>query len=512
MRTSHVFQRFPVGVFEPVPVAWLAWEQTGVPVPQAVYGYQLQKLSDAERALKADPREREVIAAYRARADELGRKLQQVPQALAADRAEAQRRINDLKLTNAPQREIQAAERALTQLPKNEAAAADAWQRERLRLEMKARPLAGMPDHALPFAGNPDGTVDERREFELSRRNFLALVFCLMVGTAALPHILTRYYTTPTVREARESVSWSLLFIVLLYLTAPALAVLVKYEVFSQLVGTPIDLLPAWIANWSKVDPSLLSVEDVNHDGILQLGELHIGSEIIVLAMPEIAGLPYVISGMVAAGGLAAALSTADGLLLTIANALSHDGYYQMVDKQASTARRVMLAKVILLAVALAAAFVAAQKPANILFLVSAAFSLAGSAFFPALVLGIFWQRANKWGAATGMLSGLGLCFWYMARGGTFAHGSVVDVGPGLHVVRPLHVVDATAFGFEFHLHRVMNPEAMVIGDRVEGACGQEGKANGLHSLAPVPSASTHCGNRSAWQSTARPRIAQASE
>jgi cation/acetate symporter len=398
-----------------VPVAWLAWEQTGVPVPQAVYGYQLQKLSEAERALKADPREREVIAAYRARADELGRKLQQVSQALAADRTEAQRRISDLKLANAPQREIQAAERALTQLPKNEAAAAEAWQRERLRLEMKARPLAGMPDHALPFAGNPDGTVDERREFELSRRNFLALVFCLMVGTAALPHILTRYYTTPTVREARESVSWSLLFIVLLYLTAPALAVLVKYEVFSQLVGTPIDLLPAWIANWSKVDPTLLSVEDVNHDGILQLGELHIGSEIIVLAMPEIAGLPYVISGMVAAGGLAAALSTADGLLLTIANALSHDGYYQMIDNRASTARRVMLAKVILLAVALAAAFVAAQKPANILFLVSAAFSLAGSAFFPALVLGIFWQRANKWGAASGMLAGLGLCFWYMA-------------------------------------------------------------------------------------------------
>ena len=225
-----------------MPVAWLGWQQVGQPLAQVSYGHQLRQLGEAEHALRADPKEREVIAAYRARADELGRKLQQVPQALAADRAAAQRLVNDLKLTNAPQREIQAAERALARLPKNEATAAEAWRRERLQLELKARPLAGMPSHALPFAGDPAGTVDERREFELSRRNFLALVFCLMVGTAALPHILIRYYTTPTVREARESVSWSLLFIVLLYLTAPALAVLVKYEVLSQVVGLPIDM------------------------------------------------------------------------------------------------------------------------------------------------------------------------------------------------------------------------------------------------------------------------------
>ena len=118
-----------------------------------------------------------------------------------------------------------------------------------------------------------------------------------------------------------------------------------------------------------------------------------------MLATPEIGGLPYVISGMVAAGGLAAALSTADGLLLTIANALSHDLYYKMIDPNAPTARRVTISKALLLVVALAAAAVAAQKPADILFLVSAAFSFAAAAFFPALVLGIFWKRANKWGA-----------------------------------------------------------------------------------------------------------------
>jgi cation/acetate symporter len=141
---------------------------------------------------------------------------------------------------------------------------------------------------------------------------------------------------------------------------------------------------------------------------------MKIGGDIIVLATPEIGGLPYVVSGMVAAGGLAAALSTADGLLLTIANALSHDLYYKMIDPNAPTARRVMISKILLLVVALAAASVAAQKPADILFLVSAAFSFAAAAFFPALVLGIFWKRASKWGASLGMIAGLGVTFYYM--------------------------------------------------------------------------------------------------
>jgi cation/acetate symporter len=156
-------------------------------------------------------------------------------------------------------------------------------------------------------------------------------------------------------------------------------------------------------------------VSDINKDGIFQLSEMKIGGDIIVLATPEIGGLPYVISGMVAAGGLAAALSTADGLLLTIANALSHDLYYKMIDPNAPTSRRVALSKALLLVVALCAAGVAAQKPADILFLVSAAFSFAASAFFPALVLGIFWKRANRWGASLGMMAGLGVTFYYMA-------------------------------------------------------------------------------------------------
>ena len=258
-----------------------------------------------------------------------------------------------------------------------------------------------------------------------------------MVGTAALPHILMRYYTVPSVKEARDSVTWSLFFIFLLYFTAPALAVLVKFEVFTVLIGTPIDQLPSWVAAWNKVDPTLLSIVDINKDGILQLNEMSIGGDIVVLATPEIGGLPYVISGLVAAGGLAAALSTADGLLLTIANALSHDLYYKMIDPNASTERRVTISKALLLIVALAAATVAAQKPADILFLVSAAFSFAAAAFFPALVLGIFWKRATGIAASLGMVAGLGTTVYYMVMNqpwlrGIFGITSPVDLWYGI--------------------------------------------------------------------------------
>lgn len=397
-----------------VPVVWLSVKQTGVPIPQVVYGYQLQKVTEAETKLINDPKEQEVIAIFKANADALDAKLKDVPAALAADRAAAERKVADLKAANAPAAEIAAAEKALAAVPPTEAEAIKAWTAARNANLARAKPLAGMPRHAQIYSGNPDGTSAEKEAFDNSRRNFLALIFCLMVGTAALPHILMRYYTVPSVRDARKSVGWSLFFIFLLYFTAPALAVLVKFEVFNVLVGTPFNQLPEWIAAWTAVDPSLLSVADVNKDGIFQLGEMRIGGDIIVLATPAIGGLPYVISGMVAAGGLAAALSTADGLLLTIANALSHDLYYKMIDPNASTTRRVTISKVLLLVVALCAAYVAAQKPADILFLVSAAFSFAAAAFFPALVLGIFWKRANKWGASLGMIAGLGITFYYM--------------------------------------------------------------------------------------------------
>ncbi len=397
-----------------LPVVWLSVKQTGSPVPQLSYGFQLEKVSAKEKLLSNDPKELEVRELFRQREQTLAAKLEDPAAALRADKAAAEARLTALREADAPSEAISAAEKNLSALPRDSASARETWSRARESAETKSLPLNGMAPHAQQYAGDPQGDAEDRQIFDASRRNFMALVFCLMVGTAALPHILMRYYTTPSVREARESVTWSLLFIFLLYVTAPALAVLVKYEVFHVVVGTPLDQLPSWVASWNKVDPGLMSITDINSDGILQLNEMTIGGDIVVLATPEIGGLPYVVSGLVAAGGLAAALSTADGLLLTIANALSHDLYYKMIDPNASTARRVTISKVLLLVVALAAAYVAAQKPADILFLVSAAFSFAASAFFPALVLGIFWKRANGLGAALGMMAGLGVTFYYM--------------------------------------------------------------------------------------------------
>ena len=243
--------------------------------------------------------------------------------------------------------------------------------------------------------------------------NFWALVLCLMVGTASLPHILMRYFTTPSVREARKSVGWSIFFIFMLYFTAPAYAAFAKLEVFQNVIGQPIASLPAWVQNWSQVG-GLLSIADANKDGIVQLAEFKIHQDIIVLSMPEIAGLPYVISGLVAAGGLAAALSTADGLLLAIANALSHDVYYKLIDPKASTARRLVVARVLLVGVALIAAAVAGTRPSGIIQMVAWAFSLAAAGLFAPLVMGIWWKRTTGAGAILGMISGFGICLFYL--------------------------------------------------------------------------------------------------
>jgi cation/acetate symporter len=399
-----------------VPVFWLSVKQTGMPLPQLTYGQQLQKVTEREQALRSDPRELEVIALYKARAEDFAAKLRDVPAALAREHEQARQRVRELRAIDAPLAQVQAAEKAVMALPRDAETARRVWSQAKAAAEARAQPLGGLPPHGQAYAGDPKGTPEQQREFDESRRNFLALVFCLTIGTAALPHLLMRSYTTPSVRQARQSVTWSLFFILLLYLSAPALAVMVKYEVFNVLVGTPFDRLPGWIANWAKVDPGLLSLSDINGDKILQLGEIRIGSDMVVLATPEIAGLPFVVSGMVAAGALAAALSTADGLLLTIANALSHDVYFKVVDARASNSRRVTTSKMLLLVVALSAAAVAAQKPADIVFLVSAAFSIAASALFPALVLGVFWKRANAAGAVAGMVAGLCVTLYYIIR------------------------------------------------------------------------------------------------
>ena len=385
-----------------IPVVWLSVKQTGFPIPQLIYGQQLQKVTELENKINADPKELEVRQIFKDRAAAATEKLKDVPASFAADKAAAEAKV---AATANDAAALAAAQAALAKVPADEAAYTKGLNAEK-GLAARANPPRA---HATPFPGKDEAAKDK------ARRNFLALIFCLMVGTAALPHILMRFYTTPSVREARNSVTWSLFFIFLLYFTAPALAVLVKFVMYNDVVGSSFATLPAWVANWKAVDPGLLSMVDINMDGIVQLSEIKIGNDIVVLATPEIAGLPYVVSGMVAAGGLAAALSTADGLLLTMANALSHDVYYKTIDPNAPVSRRVMISKSMLLIVAVLAALVAQQKPADILFLVGAAFSFAAAGFFPALVLGIFWKRTTGIAASLGMLSGIGICFYYMS-------------------------------------------------------------------------------------------------
>jgi cation/acetate symporter len=285
--------------------------------------------------------------------------------------------------------------------------------------------------HALP--GFADGIGNDTQDWW----NFFTLILCLMIGTASLPHVLMRYFTTPSVREARSSVAWTLLFIFILYFTAPAYAAFAKLEVYQSVIGKNIGQLPAWIFAYGKVGlvsicgAAASSAEAVaaacaklpNHAGILRFSDFAIQADAIVIATPEIAGLPYVVAGLVAAGGLAAALSTADGLLLAIANALSHDVYSRMIDKNAPASRKLIVARVLLIGVAILAAYVASFRPADIVAMVAWAFSLAAAGLFPALVLGIWWKRCTWQGAVAGMIAGFGLCLYYLVGTRYYAPG-----------------------------------------------------------------------------------------
>ncbi len=248
--------------------------------------------------------------------------------------------------------------------------------------------------------------------------NFMILTLTLMIGTASMPHILMRYLTTPTVSAARSSVAWCLFFIVLLYLLAPAYAAFAKLEVYQHVIGRNLADLPEWIRGWQFASPfggaPWIQVIDANGDGVVQAGEFRILPEVVVLAAPEIAGLPYVITGLVAAGALAAALSTADGLLLAIANGLSHDIYYKVIDPNADARRRLIISRVFLIFVAAMAAWGAGALGANILFLVSWAFAIAGSGLFAPLVLGIWWKRCGPAAGVAGIVAGFTVCMFFL--------------------------------------------------------------------------------------------------
>ncbi len=389
-----------------VPVIWLAAKQTGHPVPQIAVSSVMEQLAEREKALSVDPAEQQVRDIWQDKAKEMQQRIEALPQSWETERQKLKLQLMRARANDSAMVEIRTLERELVQYPRSVEEARDRWTQARDDFIARAKPA--LP-HAQPFADKSEEAGSG------ARIHFLALVLCLMMGTAGLPHILMRSYTTPSVADARNSVFWSLLFILLLYLMAPALAILVKHEIYSNLVGSRFDALPGWVSAWNVVDRALIEIVDLNLDGLIQLAEIHLGADVVVLAGPEIGGLPYVVSGLVAAGALAAALSTADGLLLTLSNALSHDAAYRILSPNMSAAKRVLVSKILLLMVAFTAAWVATHTPADIIFMVSAAFSFAASSFFPALVLGIFWSRANRWGATFGMISGLAVTFSYMA-------------------------------------------------------------------------------------------------
>ena len=397
-----------------IPVSWLAYQRLGNPVAAVAYTQDLGKIADLEKQLLSDPAERDVELVYLQKGMLYESRLRNIPAALEAERTRLHEKVQQLRISNADLSQVLAAGRELAALPQDVGSARELWTAAMRENYARAQPLGGMPQHTLPYAPMLGTEQSAQEQESLSRRNFMALMFCLMLGTAGLPHLLTRFYTLPSPAAARSSVVWTLFFVVLLYTSAPALAALVKLEVMQSLVGSHFDALPAWIAQWTRMDNALLSIEDANGDGIVQWGEIHLGADLIMLATPELGGLPFVVSGLVAAGGLAAALSTADGLLLTISNALVRDLYLVERGKSVTPQQRVILSKFTLLMVALAAAAVASVRSSGILVLVSASFSIAAAAFVPAMLLGLYWRGATRRGAVCGMAAGLGITLYYM--------------------------------------------------------------------------------------------------
>ena len=248
----------------------------------------------------------------------------------------------------------------------------------------------------------------------IDRGNLVNMFFitgALMFGTAGLPHVIVRFFTVPRVKDARISAGWALLFIAILYTTAPAVAVFARTNIINTLSEKPYAEVPQWFTNWEKT--GLLTFDDKNKDGIIQyvadaqINELTVDQDIIVLANPEIANLPPWVIGLVVAGGLAAALSTAAGLLLVISTSISHDLLKNYLRPDISEKNELYAARIAIAVAVVAAGLAGLNPPGFVAQVVALAFGLAASSFFPAIILGIFDKRMNKEGAITGMIVGI---------------------------------------------------------------------------------------------------------
>ncbi|MDG3583296.1 sodium:solute symporter family protein [Galbibacter pacificus] len=255
----------------------------------------------------------------------------------------------------------------------------------------------------------------------------------LMMGTAGLPHVIVRFFTVPKVKDARKSALYALIFIAILYTTAPAIAVFARTNLIETVSGKSYSDMPEWFTKWEKT--GLLSFEDKNNDGNIQYladaskNELTIDRDIMVLANPEIARLPNWVVALVAAGGMAAALSTAAGLLLVISSSISHDLLKKMVMPQITEKQELWAARASSFMAVCVAGYFGIHPPGFVASVVALAFGLAAASFFPAIVLGIFSKRINKEGAISGMIIGLGITLYYIARFKLNWIGSVATSG-----------------------------------------------------------------------------------
>lgn len=242
----------------------------------------------------------------------------------------------------------------------------------------------------------------------------------LMLGTAGLPHVIVRFFTVPRVKDARKSAGYALMFIAILYTTAPAVAAFGMYNLINTIHDTQIEKLPEWVDNWERT--GLISIEDKNMDGKVQysadpnLNELNIDQDIMVLASPEIAQLPAWVVGVVAAGGVAAALSTAAGLLLVISTSISHDLLKKQIWPRISEKGELRSARIAAFVAISIAGYFGINPPDYVAATVALAFGLAAASFFPAILMGIFYKRMNKYGAIAGMITGLTLTMFYIMK------------------------------------------------------------------------------------------------
>lgn len=253
-----------------------------------------------------------------------------------------------------------------------------------------------------------------------------------MAGTAGLPHVIVRFYTVSTMKAARWSGAWALLFIGLLYFSAPAYAAFSRFILMTKVAGSKIAELPAWTKSW--VDTGKLQVADTNGDGILQWNELIIANDIVVMATPEIANLGMFVIGLVAAGAMAAALSTAGGLMIAISSSFAHDIYYRVLRPNATEKKRLSVARWSIVIATALAGVIALDPPGAITQIVAWAFALATGTFFPALVLGVWWKRSNAQGVIAGLLVGLAVTLTYIfaAKYGGFTILGIIDTGAGV--------------------------------------------------------------------------------